>query len=701
MHLRAIFRCDDPCSFITMSVSPMQSIQDPIVFISAGVAAMAVIAALWLLKDMLASEGKVKRLAGEAEALADQLFAATERYERQRQLIENQADLVVSRDAYGRITQANEAFARAAMRPVSALIGTDFDFPAPRESVEGGAPHETCSQRIQTSEGDRWIVWSVLPILDAEGRLLERYAVGRDVTERRRAEAASEAKSRFLATVSHEVRTPLNGVLGMAELLLDTRLEPEQRTYVGAIKTSGEALLSLIDEILDFSRIEAGKTDLTEGAFDLHAMAESVVELLAPRAQGKDLEIALMIDTVTPREVIGDGARVRQVLINLAGNAVKFTEKGGVRIAVRADEEGIFFAVSDTGPGIRADRLEAIFEEFEQAEGSGLRASEGTGLGLAISRRLAEQMGGALTAESEPGRGSVFTLRLPLRLALGGAPDARPDFDLSDMRALIVSGGPYEGAHLAERMRELGAEVALRTSAEAGLARLGEGGVNLVMVDCSLGPEDTRRLGAAALSAGVKQRLVLLSPYERRAFGSPAEAGFDGYLVKPVRPRSLHARLKPMETPRSIIAAPVAAVEPDAGPTLRILLAEDNEINALLAVRLLEKLGCAVTHVRDGEAALAALTAPQAGDASFAAALLDVRMPKRDGRSVAEAVRRREIELRQPPMRLAAVTANVSAEDRRACMASGFDAFIPKPLDREALTAFIQDIRITRSALAA
>jgi CheY-like chemotaxis protein len=192
-----------------------------------------------------------------------------------------------------------------------------------------------------------------------------------------------------------------------------------------------------------------------------------------------------------------------------------------------------------------------------------------------------------------------------------------------------------------------------------------------------------------------------LSPYERRAFGSPAEAGYDGYLVKPVRPRSLHARLKPMEAPRAIAEAPIPAVEASVGPRLRILLAEDNEINALLAVRLLEKLGCAVTHVRDGEAALAALTAPRAADSAFAAALLDVRMPKQDGRSVAEAVRRREMEARQTPMRLAAVTANVSAEDRRACMASGFDAFIPKPLDREALTAFIRDIRVTRGAQAA
>ncbi|MGL4241969.1 MAG: ATP-binding protein, partial [Beijerinckiaceae bacterium] len=381
---------------------------DPLVLTSAAAALAASAAAAWFAWKRGVAERHVRQLAGEAESLADQLFAATERLQRQRQLIENQSDLVVSRDMRGLITQANEAYARAAQRPVDALVGSTFDFPGEREPASGAADGQECyGQRLRTAEGERWLIWTVIPLSDHDGRLVERYAVGRDVTGTRRAEAASEAKSRFLATVSHEVRTPLNGVLGMTELLLDTRLEPEQRTYVSAIRTSGGALLSLIDEILDFSRIEAGRTELSEGAFDLHAMAEGVVELLAPRAQGNDIEIALSIAPGTPREVMGDGARVRQVLLNLAGNAVKFTEKGGVGIALGSDHRGVLFTVSDTGPGIPADRIEAIFEEFEQAEGSGLRASEGTGLGLAISRRLAEQMAGSLTVRSAPGEGSV------------------------------------------------------------------------------------------------------------------------------------------------------------------------------------------------------------------------------------------------------------------------------------------------------
>jgi PAS domain S-box-containing protein len=670
----------------------MSPIVDPFVLSSVASAAAASATAAWLFARKLVAERQVRQLAGETEALADQLFAAAERLERQRQLIENQSDLVVSRDAQGRITQANDAFARAAMRSRQELTGSVFDFAGEREPAKGAPDgQESYSQRIRTPEGERWIVWSVIPVLDQDGRLVERYAVGRDVTERRRAEAASEAKSRFLATVSHEVRTPLNGVLGMADLLLDTRLEPEQRTYVSAIKTSGAALLSLIDEILDFSRIEAGKTELSEGAFDLHAMAEGVVELLAPRAQGKDIEIALSITPGTPREVIGDGARVRQVLLNLAGNAVKFTEAGGVGLSVRSDHRDVIFTVADTGPGIPPDRLDAIFEEFEQAEGSGLRASEGTGLGLAISRRLAEQMAGSLTAESEVGRGAAFTLRLPLRPAVGGAPDAPPDFSIEGTRALVVSDGPFEGDYLTERLCELGSAVQLIADVETALAKLGKGGIDLVMVDCSLGPEATRRLGAAALAAGVRQRLVLLSPYERRAFGSPAESGFDGYLVKPVRPRSLQARLRAQ--PQVATDPAIAGEQPPSPlPRLHVLLAEDNDINALLAVRMLEKFGCSVRHVRDGAEALEALTDP-ARPRAFAAALLDVRMPRRDGRSVAEAVRADEGRRGLPSIRLAAITANVSEEDRRACLAAGFDVFIPKPLDRQAIADFVTGLR--------
>ncbi len=646
-------------------------------YIMTAVAGLTAIVAVWLLRDVLEAQARADAAEMEAEALADRIFHMTEVQARQAALIETQGDLVVRRDSTGHITQTSAAYAKLAGASPEALIGTNFDFSAPREAPLDGDAHGRYDQRIGTHQGERWISWMQMPVRDREGRIVETYCVGRDITDRRRAEAANEAKSRFLATVSHEVRTPLNGVLGMADLLLDTPLEPEQTTYVSAIKTSGEALLSLIDEILDFSRIEAGKVDLSAESFDLHQMAEGVIELLAPRAQGKGIELALSIDPLTPRMVVGDGARIRQILLNLAGNAVKFTQDGGVGIGLTADSTTLAFSISDTGPGIPANRLEAIFADFEQADGSGRQQAEGTGLGLAISRRLAEQMGGGITVQSSPGAGATFTLHLPLRLATGGAPDAPPALDLNGQRVLIATPGPFEGPHLAARLTERGAQITLSRTLSEAEAHLAQQRYDIVLVDGSFGPEDARALGQRAKLRGAGQRLVLLSPYERRSMGSPTEAGFDGYLVKPVRARSLYARLTALDAQHSAGVSVAQAIMP-AGhlPKLHVLLAEDNPVNALLMQRLLEKQGATILHVTDGEAALTCLL----NEHSFDLALLDLRMPGRDGRLVAEALRAHERAANLPPLILAAVTANAFAEDRAACLASGFDAFLPKPV---------------------
>jgi PAS domain S-box-containing protein len=660
-------------------------------FAMLAVTIVAVISAVWLLRDAVRAERMLKISESRSEDLSDRLFAAAESLERQRQLIENQGDLVVRRDLAGVITMANAAFAQAAGQSLDALCGTRFDFAGARVAAPG-ADHltERYDQAIRFSTGERWFAWSVIPVKNREGSLVEHYAVGRDITERRRAEAASEAKSRFLATVSHEVRTPLNGVLGMADLLRDTALEPEQATYVSAIKTSGEALLSLIDEILDFSKIEAGKADIASDRFDVHQVAEGVIELLAPRAQGKGIEIALSISPGTPRLVVGDGARVRQVLLNLAGNAVKFTESGGVGVAVSADVHGITIEVMDTGPGIAADRLEAIFAEFEQADGSGAHRNEGTGLGLAISRRLIERMGGSILVESEPGVGSRFVMQLPLRVAVGGAPDAPPQLEMTGQKVLLATNGPFEGRFLVERLSERGADVHLVKHVDTALAELAQTAFDLAIIDCGFGPEETRQLGAAVRSAARTQALVLLSPYERRSFGSPAEAGFDGYLVKPVRSRSLYARLTPASAPAPVGAA-LPALDNSAAPqAFHVLLAEDNDINALLATRTLERLGAKVTWAKDGVSALALALASINGTAArFDAAFLDVRMPGMDGKTVVARIRAVERTVAGLPMRLAAITANAFAEDREACLACGFDAFIPKPLNREAMAQFL------------
>jgi signal transduction histidine kinase/CheY-like chemotaxis protein len=611
----------------------------------------------------------------------------------------------VRRDANGAINYVNDAYCALAGRSREDLIASAFALPVLEQSeatvmADGARAYD---QKIAAIDGARWIAWREVTVR-ADGAS-EMQSVGRDVTDRvlieralavarDQAEAANRAKSRFLTMVSHEIRTPLNGILGMADLLGDTALTPEQTTYLKAVKTSGETLLSLIEEVLDFSKIEAGRLDLAVRPFLLAAFVEEVVELLGPRAQEKGLEIGCYVDEHLPARVVGDAARLRQVLFNLAGNAIKFTEQGGVSIVVEpaARPDMISIAVSDTGIGISLQDQARIFLEFEQADRSSTRKFGGTGLGLTISNRIVESMGGAIAVESAPGQGSTFrvTVALPSADEAGIPALAVPDLRGSDI--LIIAPALTEAS-----LR--GAYTKIVPDEKVAAAILPERIWSALLVDHVLGTEAGRELAHAA--ASVPQRIVLVTPAMRTELGALKAAGFTGYLIKPVRAASLAARLSTNDGFESggvsDIAEPPSAAH--AGGGLSILVAEDNDINALLTRALLIKLGHHPTVAANGAAAIDCWLAARAGRAPFDRILMDLHMPGMDGLEAARRIRANEAEIGMSRTPILALTANASAEDREACLAAGMDGFLVKPLDRERLAAALANAG--KAALAA
>jgi signal transduction histidine kinase/CheY-like chemotaxis protein len=645
---------------------------------------------------------ELRRACARCEELADYVWELKDVEERTLSLLEAQGDVIVRRAADGRITYANDAFCALAGKPREVLVGHAAELPVQVQGKTDVMPDGSrlYDQQIMTAAGARWIAWREVKVASGKvGELPEIQSVGRDVTDRTQAghvladardqaEAASRAKSRFLAMVSHEIRTPLTGILGMTDLLLDTPLTPEQTTYVKAAKSSGDALLSLIEEILDFSKIEAGKLELSTQLFSLTALVEEAVELLAPRAQAKGLRIASDVDERVGDRVIGDATRLRQVLLNLAGNAIKFTEHGGVGITVGPGSgDGLVIEVCDTGIGIAPEEQARIFLEFEQAEGGAARKFGGTGLGLAICKRIIERMGGSITIESAPGAGTAVrvTLALP-RAEQPDVPFVPPP--LAGKSVLIAAPESIETVLLTRKLERWGARVVVDDKAVAGRW-------DCVLVDHAVAD----RMKPVA---GV-HRIVLITPGERHRLDALRQAGFTGYLVKPIRTASLAGRLTAGDAFDALpgVAEPTHAITAEGGRrSLSILVAEDNEINALLARSLLAKLGHRPAIVPDGAAAVEAWRMASTTSAPYDLVLMDLQMPGIDGLQATRQIRAAEAERSEPRTPIIALTANAFAEDRIACVSAGMDGFLVKPLNRERLAEMLASLPV-RSALAA
>jgi CheY-like chemotaxis protein len=485
----------------------------------------------------------------------------------------------------------------------------------------------------------------------------------RPLSERRPTRAQITAEQ--LASLSHEFRTPLNGVLGMARLLEGTKLTAEQRAYVVALHDSGQHLLTLVNDVLDFAKLGAGGVELHPAPMELEGLLRGVAELLSPRAREKGLEIGWAAPAA-PARIHADEGRLRQILLNFAGNAVKFTERGGVLIAAEAPAPGrLRFTVEDTGPGVSKSDRDRIFEAFAQADAAHADLG-GAGLGLAIARRLARAMGGEVGVDPARGGGASFWFEAAIP---GVGPMLAPQL-LADITVGVASPNPIVLEAVRLQVEAGGGRAVLAHTLDQTVAATTPG--DILLVDASLAPE-----GIRLKPAPDRRCIVLLAPDERDAIASYRRAGFAGYLIKPLRRASLIERVL---IASGGMSGAVAAREDEriataAAPGVRVLLVEDNPINALLARALLTREGCFVEHALGGEEALAAV---QVG--AFDVILMDMRMPGLSGEATARRMRACGVETP-----IVALTANAFEDDRHACLAAGMDDFLVKPLSQAAL----------------
>jgi PAS domain S-box-containing protein len=570
-------------------------------------------------------------------------------------------------------------------------LGLPYDLEYRLRRKDGEWLWVRCRALCERDAGGRplWLAGSLADITDARAT---RVAMQRATQE---AEAASLAKTTFLATMSHEIRTPMNGVIGMTDLLLDTGLDRLQREYTETIRASADSLLTILNDILDFSKIEAGKLDIEKVELDLRSNVDDVGAIMAFQAAAKGLELVVNVDASVPERVLGDPQRIRQCLLNLVGNAIKFTQTGEVVLDVcsvgrQKGKALLHFEVRDTGIGIPPESLARLFQPFTQADSSTTRRFGGTGLGLSIVRRLVEMMGGQVGAQSEPGKGSTFWFTLPLEAAVATEETLTPKVEARGRRVLLVDDNETNRRVLAGQMRHAGYEVETAASSERALELLRQPGLRpfeVVVLDYQMPDMDGAMLGEQIMHARdiAPTRLMLLTSLDRSGdMKRFADIGFSAYLTKPVRARELlsclgkalahDAQVWHMHSQPIITRGTLIATEAKRQYSGKVLLVEDNAINQRVARRFLERLGCDVHVVADGAQAVEAYEREP-----WSFILMDMQMPVMDGIEATRRIRTLEGDQRHTP--IVALTANVMMGQLERCLEAGMDDYLTKPLD--------------------